>query len=110
MHASPLSASLIALLLHLSLHQHACHVCSFDAQLSGCAVQPFGGQDIEEVLQSMSSDDCQRVWDALGEHVASDFDAESQVTVSSGRYSRYYACAGCRPLLTRDACGRTLST
>ena len=42
-------------------------------------MQPFGGQDFEEVLQSMSSDDCLRVWDALAEHVAPDFDPESQV-------------------------------
>ncbi len=42
-------------------------------------LQPFGGQDFEEVLQSMSSDDCLRVWDALVEHVAPDFDPESQV-------------------------------
>lgn len=33
------------------------------------------------MLQSMSSDDCQRVWDALNNHVAADFDAESQVAI-----------------------------
>jgi hypothetical protein len=43
------------------------------------AVQPFSGQDIEEVFQSMSSDDCLRVWDALVKHVPLDFDVESQV-------------------------------
>jgi len=42
-------------------------------------LQPFSGQDIEEVLQSMSSDDCLRVWDALTKHVADDFNAEHQV-------------------------------
>ena len=42
-------------------------------------LQPFGGQDIEEVLQSMSSDDCLCVWDALTKHVADDFNAEHQV-------------------------------
>jgi hypothetical protein len=41
--------------------------------------QPFGGQDFEEILQSMSSDDCLRVWDALAQHIAPDFDAESKV-------------------------------
>ena len=44
--------------------------------------QPFGGQDFEEILQSMSSDDCLRVWDALAQHIAPDFDAESKVAVS----------------------------
>ena len=34
------------------------------------------------MLQSMSSDDCLRVWDSLSHHVAPDFDAESQVSLS----------------------------
>ena len=42
-------------------------------------MQPFSGQDIEEVFQSMSSDDCLRVWDALEKHVPPNFDVESQV-------------------------------
>ena len=41
-------------------------------------LQAFGGTETEEVLQSMSSDDCERVWDALVQHVAADFDAESE--------------------------------
>jgi hypothetical protein len=77
--------------------------------LCGCVAQPFGGQDIEEVLQSMSSDDCLRVWDALVQHVASDFDAESQVTVAAAA-GRCYENDGCGSLLTRDDSGRTLST
>ena len=50
-----------------------------DDCILAAAVQPFSGQDIEEVFQSMSSDDCLRVWDALVKHVPPDFDVESQV-------------------------------
>jgi hypothetical protein len=45
--------------------------------------KPFHAQDIHEVLESMSSDDCLRVWDALLQHVSADFDAEHQVAPTS---------------------------
>ena len=58
------------------------------------AVQPFSGQDIEEVFQSMSSDDCIRVWDALVKHVPPDFDVESQVGMPT-RFRMYVLLEHC---------------